>query len=106
MPTELEKMLAGEVTTPRRAGATPPARERPVLDLQRHRESEQTQRRRLLTRIQQTDCWLGAGLVAPASKSGSRSVIGAGSIVTKDVPEGVLAVGNPCRVLREIRHDE
>lgn len=33
---------------------------------------------------------------------GARSVIGAGSVVTKDIPEGVLAVGNPCRVIREI----
>jgi maltose O-acetyltransferase len=37
---------------------------------------------------------------------GARSVIGAGSVVTKSIPEGVLAVGNPCRVLREIRDDE
>ena len=33
---------------------------------------------------------------------GKNSVIGAGSVVTKDVPENVVAVGNPCRVLREI----
>jgi maltose O-acetyltransferase len=33
---------------------------------------------------------------------GSRSVIGAGSVVTRDIPEGVFAAGNPCRVIREI----
>jgi len=33
---------------------------------------------------------------------GARAVIGAGSVVTKDVPEGVLAVGNPCRVVRAV----
>ncbi|NCB53147.1 MAG: sugar O-acetyltransferase, partial [Verrucomicrobiae bacterium] len=32
----------------------------------------------------------------------SRSVIGAGSVVTKDIPEGVFAAGNPCRVVRKI----
>jgi maltose O-acetyltransferase len=33
---------------------------------------------------------------------GARSVIGAGSIVTRDIPEGVLAAGNPCRVIRAV----
>ena len=37
---------------------------------------------------------------------GSRSVIGAGSVVTRDVPEGVLAAGNPCRVIRAIAPDD
>ena len=35
-------------------------------------------------------------------KTGDNSVIGAGSVVTKDIPEGVLAVGNPCRVVKNI----
>jgi maltose O-acetyltransferase len=53
------------------------------------------------------DCWVGAGaIILPGVEIGARSVIGAGSVVTKDIPEGVLAVGNPCRVLREIRDDE
>jgi maltose O-acetyltransferase len=34
---------------------------------------------------------------------GTKSVIGAGSVVTRDIPDGVFAAGNPCRVLREIR---
>jgi len=49
------------------------------------------------------NCWLGAGvLVMPGVTIGDNTVIGAGSVVTKDIPAGVVAVGNPCRVLREI----
>lgn len=49
------------------------------------------------------NCWLGAGvIVLPGVTIGDNSVIGAGSVVTKDIPENVVAVGNPCRVLREI----
>ena len=50
-----------------------------------------------------SDVWVGAAaLVLPGVRIGSRSVIGAGSVVTRDVPEGVFAAGNPCRVIREI----
>ena len=54
------------------------------------------------------NCWLGAGvLVMPGVTIGDNSVIGAGSVVTKDIPANVVAVGNPCRVLREINaHDK
>jgi galactoside O-acetyltransferase len=54
------------------------------------------------------NCWLGAGVVVlPGVTIGDNSVIGAGSIVTKDIPANVVAVGNPCRVLREINdHDK
>lgn len=49
------------------------------------------------------NCWLGAGvIVLPGVTVGDNTVIGAGSVVTKDIPSGVVAVGNPCRVLREI----
>lgn len=53
------------------------------------------------------NCWLGAGvLVMPGVTIGDNTVIGAGSVVTKDIPSNVVAVGNPCRVLREIgEHD-
>jgi len=53
------------------------------------------------------NCWLGAGvLVMPGVSIGDNSVIGAGSVVTKDIPANVVAVGSPCRVLREIgEHD-
>lgn len=49
------------------------------------------------------NCWLGAGvIVVPGVTVGDNSVIGAGSVVTKDIPPNVVAVGNPCKVLREI----
>ena len=53
------------------------------------------------------NCWIGAGaILLPGVTVGDNAVIGAGSIVTRDVPASVLAVGNPCRVLREIgEHD-
>ena len=47
--------------------------------------------------------WIGAGVtVLPGVTIGKNSVIGAGSVVTKDIPENVVAVGNPCRVMRPI----
>lgn len=51
--------------------------------------------------------WIGAGsVILPSVTIGDNSVIGAGSVVTKDIPSGVVAVGNPCRVMREIsEHD-
>ena len=49
------------------------------------------------------NCWLGAGvIVLPGVSIGDNTVIGAGSVVTRDMPANVLAVGNPCRVLREL----
>lgn len=49
------------------------------------------------------DVWVGGGaIILPGVRIGSRSVIGAGSVVTRDVPDDVFAAGNPCRVLREI----
>lgn len=49
------------------------------------------------------DVWVGAGaLILPGVTIGSRTVIGARSVVTRSLPEDVLAVGNPCRVLRAI----
>ncbi|WP_437227258.1 sugar O-acetyltransferase [Planctomicrobium sp. SH661] len=53
-----------------------------------------------------SDVWVGGGaILCPGVTIGSRSVIGAGSVVTRDIPEGVVAAGNPCRVLREIVED-
>ena len=49
------------------------------------------------------NCWIGAGaLIMPGVTIGDNTVIGAGSVVTRDIPSGVVAVGNPCRVMREI----
>lgn len=49
------------------------------------------------------NCWLGAGvIVLPGVSIGDNTVVGAGSVVTKDLPANVVAVGNPCRVLRPI----
>lgn len=49
------------------------------------------------------NCWIGAGaLIMPGVTIGDNVVIGAGSVVTKDIPSGVVAVGNPCKVLREV----
>ncbi len=47
--------------------------------------------------------WLGGNvIILPGVTIGSNTVIGAGSVVTKDIPSGVVAAGNPCRVMREI----
>lgn len=54
------------------------------------------------------NCWIGAGVVIlPGVTIGDHTVVGAGSVVTKDLPPDVVAVGNPCRVLRGINdHDQ
>ena len=53
------------------------------------------------------DCWLGGNVtICPGVTIGQGTVIGAGSVVTKDIPAGVVAVGNPCRVLRELTEDD
>ena len=50
-----------------------------------------------------SDVWVGGGAIILAGvRIGARAVIGAGSVVTRDVPEGVFAAGNPCRVIRPV----
>lgn len=53
------------------------------------------------------NCWLGAGVtVLPGVTIGDNTVVGAGSLVTRDLPANVVAVGSPCRVIRPINeHD-
>lgn len=48
-------------------------------------------------------CWLGGGvIVCPGVTIGSDTVVGAGSVVVRDLPAGVVAAGNPCRVIRSL----
>lgn len=50
-----------------------------------------------------SDVWVGGGaLILAGVRIGSRSIIGAGSVVTRDIPDGAFAVGNPCRVIRQV----
>jgi maltose O-acetyltransferase len=50
-----------------------------------------------------TDVWVGgAAIICPGVTIGDRTVIGAGSVVTRDIPPSVFAAGNPCRVIREL----
>jgi maltose O-acetyltransferase len=49
------------------------------------------------------DAWLGGGaIVLPGRSIGANSVVGAGSVVTRDIPPNSVAVGNPCRVIRTL----
>lgn len=51
--------------------------------------------------------WIGGGVqVMPGVKIGNNVVIGGGSVVTHDIPDGVIAVGNPCKILRPITEEE
>lgn len=51
--------------------------------------------------------WVGGSVVInPGVKIGNNVVIGSGSVVTKDIPDNVIAVGNPCKVIREITEDD
>ncbi len=53
------------------------------------------------------NCWIGAGvIIVPGITIGDNAVIGAGSVVTKDIPSNVVAVGNPCRVMREVNEND
>lgn len=50
-----------------------------------------------------SDVWVGGGtIICPGVTVGSKTVIGAGSVVTRNIPEAVFAAGNPCRVIRAI----
>lgn len=50
-----------------------------------------------------SDVWVGgSAVICPGVTIGDRAVIGAGSVVTKDIPAGMFAAGNPCKVIREV----
>jgi maltose O-acetyltransferase len=130
MPSERQKMLAGELYDPLDRGLVA-GRERArdlCHALNATREREQEERRRILRELfgaggdtvwmqppfycdYGTNIELGTRVffnfncvvldVCPV-RIGSRAVIGAGSVVTRDIPAGVFAAGNPCRVIREI----
>lgn len=52
-------------------------------------------------------CWIGGNtVICPGVHIGNNVVIGAGSVVVKDVPDGCLAAGNPCRVIRQITEEQ
>ena len=54
-----------------------------------------------------SNCWIGGNaVICPGVTIGKGSVIGAGSVVTKDISENVIAAGNPCRVIREITDED
>jgi galactoside O-acetyltransferase len=49
------------------------------------------------------NCWIGAGAtILPGVRIGENTVVGAGSVVASDLPSGVVAAGNPCKVIREV----
>jgi len=51
-----------------------------------------------------SDVWIGGGaIICPGVKIGDRSVIGAGSVVTRDIPADMVAAGNPCKVIRRVQ---
>jgi len=51
-----------------------------------------------------SDVWIGGGaIICPGVTIGDKTIIGAGSVVTRDIPAGVVAAGNPCRVIREVK---
>lgn len=51
-------------------------------------------------------CWIGAGaIILQGVRIGENSIIGAGSIVTKDIPANVVAVGNPCKIIKKINEE-
>ena len=53
------------------------------------------------------NCWIGGSVsIVAGVRIGNNVVIGAGSVVTKDIPDNVVAAGNPCRVIREITEED
>ena len=100
--TEREKMLSGLLYDPSDPELS---RQRDVARnmaaaFNRTTEEEKLKRQEILKAL--LGSIGGNAVILPGVTIGSDTVIGAGSVVTRDIPAGVLAVGNPCRVLREI----
>ncbi|MDV7686103.1 putative acetyltransferase [Oenococcus oeni] len=72
---------------------------------QTHNEQHFVMTRALPVHISQ-GCWIGGGtIILPGVTIGKGSVIGAGSVVVKNIPDHVVAVGNPCKVIKEIEEN-
>lgn len=70
------------------------------LDYQRRADFEMT----VEPVVIEDNCWIGGGtIIMPGVTIGARSVIGAGSIVTKSIPADTLAFGNPCKIIKSIK---
>lgn len=88
MRTEKEKMLAGEPYDP----------DDPQLAADRRRGLESGAPLTI-----GDDVWIGGrAVILPGVRIGSGAVIGAASVVTRDIPGGCFAAGNPCRVIRDV----
>jgi len=101
MKSESQKMLAGELYDPFDgelvAGRTLARDLCPELNATT--QAQEDERRRILRELF-ANVWVGgAALILAGVRIGDRAVIGAGSVVTRDVPQDVFAAGNPCRVI-------
>ena len=128
MQSERQKMLAGELYDPLDAELVEARRRARDLcaALNATRDADDTERRRILRELFgaggdsvwmqppfycefgksieiRSDVWVGgSALILAGVRIGAGGVIGAASVVTRDVPQRVFAAGNPCRVIREL----
>jgi acetyltransferase-like isoleucine patch superfamily enzyme len=108
MTSEKQKMLSGELYDPMDPVLVAGRRRARDLcqSLNASADAAHDERRRILRGKPieiGADVWVGGGaIILPGVKIGNAAVVGAGSVVTKDIPPGVFAAGNPCRLIREI----
>ena len=110
--TEKERMLSEKLYIPMdEALAADCARSRRLVRLINGTTEEQAEYRvqlfkELFARTRE-NLWVGGNTVInPGVTIGDNVVIGSGSVVTKDIPSGVIAAGNPCRVLRPVTEED